>query len=186
MLALKQIPFKKDSSEYAEILVEVFVDAVQKSSNEAAISGPEEITPALVECLEYVYIHGSSPIRKIAYGLNVSLSAASQLVERLVKKDLVTRRDNETDRRSAAVELTEEGCELIKKVRKRKSQWFKSIMQSMDKDDRRTFMEGLENFLNFALMKDDDLDRNCVKCGMKHVDFCVVNKVKSERISLDK
>ena len=169
----------RDSAEYAEILAEIFVETVGKSAGK--VDHDAEITPALMECLQYVYLHGPSPIREIAGGLEVSLSAGSQLVERLVKKNLVTRRDSEEDRRSTKVELTEAGCDAVILMRKRKSEWFEGILQSMPHSQRKAFREGLESFLRIALASGDNVDRACVRCGMEHVSFCVVNKVKSKR-----
>ena len=175
----------RDSSQYAEIIAEVFVETVGKSAREAMSCehGHEEITPSLMECLQYVYLHGASPVRKIAWGLEVSLSAASQLVDRLVKKGLVTRRENESDRRLTEVELTSAGTQVVKQMRKRRSEWFALIVQSMPRSKRQALTEGLEGFLKVALANEENIDRACVRCG-EHAPFCVVNKIKSQRAKI--
>ena len=175
----------RDSSQYAEVIAEVFVETVGKSAREAMSCehGHEEITPSLMECLQYVYLHGASPVRKIAWGLEVSLSAASQLVDRLVKKCLVTRRENESDRRLTEVELTSAGTQVVKQMRKRRSEWFALIVQSMPRSKRQAFTEGVEGFLKVALANEENIDRACVRCG-EHAPFCVVNKIKSQRAEI--
>jgi DNA-binding MarR family transcriptional regulator len=175
----------KNSSEYAEIVAEIFVETMQNSADKVMCCehDQEEITPSLMECLQYVYLHAASPIRQIASGLEISLPAVSQLVERLVKKGLVTRTESEVDRRLTNVDLTIAGRELVKQMRQRKSEWFESILKAMPEDDKTSFRNGIEGFLRIALANEDNIDRACVRCGMEHVTFCVVNKVKAERSS---
>lgn len=173
----------RESAEYAEILAEVFAESLAKSADRALCSDKvhNDITASLMECLQYVYLHGPSPIREIANGLEVSLSAASQLVDRLVRKNLVVRRENESDRRLTSIELTETGRVAAQDVRRSKSDWFRSILSAMPDCEREAFRDGLEGFLKIALAHDEKVERACVRCGMEHVPFCVVNRVKSER-----
>lgn len=184
MIAVEHGDISQDSVEYAEIIADVFVEAVSNYAGKTTCADTDsDITPALMECLQYVYLHGVSPIREIANGLEISLSAASQLVERLVKKQLLTRRENENDRRLTKIELTEAGHEAVEKMRRRKSEWFEAILEAMPHSQKKALREGLEGFLRVALANEDDVDRACVRCGMEHVSFCVVNKVKSKRVA---
>ncbi|MEN6357451.1 MAG: MarR family transcriptional regulator [Armatimonadota bacterium] len=173
----------RDSAQYAEIIAEVFVETVQKAASDAMYCQHcgEEITRSLMECLQYVFLHGASPIRKIAIGLEVSLSAASQLVDRLVKKGLVTRSEDVTDRRLTSIELTDAGRGVVEGMRQRKSKWFETVIESMPEKKRLALLEGLESFLKASLADVQNIDRACVKCGMEHVSFCVINKLKAER-----
>jgi len=173
----------RNSSGYAEMIAEVFVETVRKSVEEAMCRGHdnEEITLSLMECLRYVYLHGPSPVRSIAWGLDISLSAASQLVERLVKKGFASRKENDEDRRLTEVSLTESGRDVVEEMRKRRSAWFASIVKAMSPAKRRAFLEGLEGFLRVALALEGNIDRACVRCGVQHTPGCVVSKVKSER-----
>ncbi|MCE5322197.1 MarR family transcriptional regulator [bacterium] len=182
-MAAEQKSINRDSAQYAEIIAEVFVETVQKAASDAmyCMHCGEEITRSLMECLQYVFLHGASPIRKIADGLEVSLSAASQLVDRLVKKELVTRSEDETDRRLTSIELTDAGRAVVEEMRQRRSKWFDTVLVSMPEKKRLAFIEGLESFLKSSLAEVDNIDRACVKCGMEHVSFCVINKLKTQR-----
>jgi len=172
----------RDSAEYAEILAEIFIETMSKSAGK--LTCPDsDVTPALMECLQYVYLHGASSVRDIAGGLEITLSAASQLVNRLVRKGLVTRSENEQDRRLTSIDLTEPGRDAVRQMRRRKSEWFDAIIEEMPQSQRRAFREGLESFLKIALSDQDNVDRACVRCGMEHVAFCVVNKVKNMRVA---
>lgn len=174
----------RDSAEYAEIVAEVFAETMKECAGRLVCGGPDtDITPALMECLQYIYLHGASPVREIAAGLEISLSAASQLVDRLVKKGLATRGENEQDRRLTSIDLTARGYEAVRKMRRAKSEWFDAIIQAMPHSQRRAFREGLEGFLKVALSGEDNVDRACVRCGREHVAFCVVNKIKNKRVA---
>ena len=79
MIAVEQEMTSRDCNEYTEMVAEVFVDTIRKSAIKSACPDPDgELTQALMDCLQYVYLHGASPIRQIAAGLEISLSAASQ------------------------------------------------------------------------------------------------------------
>jgi len=165
------------------MLADVFVETVRKAAIDAMCCefGSEEITPSLMHCLQYVYLRGDSPIREIAGGLGISLSAASQLVDKLVKRGLATRRESEDDRRLTQVGLTECGSTVVKEMRERRSAWFESMIGAMPEARRKSFLEGLESFLRAALVSEDNIDRACVKCGLEHNTYCVISKLKAER-----
>lgn len=173
----------RNSSEYAEMLADVFVETVRKAAVGAVHSEPggEEITPSLMQCLQFVYLHGDSPVREIASGLGITLSAASQLVDKLVKRGLATRRESEDDRRLTRVGLTECGATVVRQARDRRSAWFESMLDAMPEPRRKALVEGMESFLRAALAREDNIDRACVKCGLEHNTFCVISKLKAER-----
>ncbi|MCX8052783.1 MAG: MarR family winged helix-turn-helix transcriptional regulator [Armatimonadetes bacterium] len=165
------------------MIADVFVEAVRKATTSAMCCeyGEEEITPSLMQCMQYVFLRGPSPMRAIASGLDVSLSAVSQLVDRLVRKGLMTRHENQFDRRLAEVDLTENGRSLVREMRKRRLAWFESIACEMPAEKRRAFLEGIESFVRIALAKEGDVERACARCGMEHTPQCVINEVKAEK-----
>jgi DNA-binding MarR family transcriptional regulator len=172
---------ERQSTEYIEILAEVFAEIVQKGAQ--ANHGREkagsdvDVTPSLVLCLQYLYLHGEASVRKIARGLGVSLPAASQLVERCVKKGMAVRAENESDRRLATVYLTDKGRELVSDLRNRKSEWFSTLLESMSDEKRAALVDSLEEFIKLALMKNEgSIEGACVRCGIDHLAFCVVNR----------
>jgi DNA-binding MarR family transcriptional regulator len=181
VIAVEQEMTSRDCNEYTEMVAEVFVDTIRKSAIKSACPDPDgEITQALMECLQYVYLHGASPIRQIAAGLEISLSAASQLVDRLVKKNMVTRSQSKSDRRLTQVELTEAGQTAVREMRQRKTEWFDSILEAMSPSHRWALRDSLESFLALALETRDDADRACVRCGMGNVQSCIINKLKNK------
>jgi hypothetical protein len=104
------------------------------------------------------------------------MPAASQLVERLVRRELVTRQESDKDRRSARVELTGAGRELVARAREEREEWFRNIWEKLPSDSRTRLVECLEEFISVALTTEQDVDKACVKCGIEHLAFCILNK----------
>ncbi|MBI2844359.1 MAG: MarR family transcriptional regulator [Armatimonadetes bacterium] len=170
----------RDSVEYLEILSDVFAEIVRRTAaREDHTAG--EITPALVQCLQYIYLHGPSSIRKIGEGLSVTFPAASQLVNRLVQKNLVTREHSARDRRLARVDLTQEGRSVVSEARKARAEWLQTVLDNMSARERASLVDSLEEFIRAALDTSGRVDEACARCGIDHLAFCVVNRVHENR-----
>lgn len=168
----------KDSVEYLEILSGVFVELVRKAASTRESHGSDDITPSLIQCLQHIYLHGPSSIRRIATGLSITFPAASQLVERLVRKGLVTREEGKEDRRFANVNLTDEGRSAVMEARASRSKWLRDILDKMPEERREALVDNLEEFIRIALETTGSIEEACIRCGINHVAFCVVNKAK--------
>lgn len=85
--------------------------------------------------------------------------------------------ENESDRRLATVSLTDAGRELVTQLRSEKLAWFSGLLEAMDEKKRAAFVDSLEEFIKVALTSSEqDIDNACVRCGIDHLAFCVVNK----------
>jgi len=171
----------RESSEYSGALAELFVEIITKAEREAlSCCESEEVTLSLVECLRHIRWHNTCSVNQIAFALGVSVSAASQLVERLVKKGLASRRENEADRRLTVVCIEPAGLEIVDKVRGRVSEWFEKALADMQPERKSALVDGLEGFIGAALSGESEVERACARCGMEHVAFCVVNRLKKD------
>lgn len=65
------------------------------------------------ELLTFLFRRKQGSVGEIASMLGVSSPAATKAVARLERKGLVTRRENEVDRRSVAVSLTHAGMQAL-------------------------------------------------------------------------
>lgn len=166
----------RESVEYLEILSDVFVELIRKASVGYEANSGDDITQSLVQCLQFIYLHGPSSIRKIATGLAITVPAVSQLVDRLVQKNLVIREHSEIDRRYARVSLTNEGSEVVRGARASRTTWLKAIMEKLPAEKRELLVDSLETFIETALETSGMVQEACVRCGIDHLAFCVVNK----------
>ncbi len=65
------------------------------------------------ELLDFLFRRKQGSVGEIASTLGVSSPAATKAVARLERKGLVTRRENEVDRRSVCVSLTNAGLQAM-------------------------------------------------------------------------
>lgn len=166
----------RDSVDYLEILLEVFAEIVRRTTTGQENHAVGDITPSLVQCLQYIYLHGPSPIHRIATGMSMTLPGASQLVERLVQKRLVSRVHNPEDRRLARVELTDEGKAVVIEARSARSARLREVLDKMPAGQREALVNSLEKFIRLALESSGQVDEACARCGIDHLAFCVVNQ----------
>lgn len=139
----------------------------------------DEITPAQFQSLRHIAQHGHCTIGSIAEGLSVSQPAATMLVDRLAKRELVDRQTGRYDRRQAEVSLTPHAVELIAQLEADRTERLGRILELMTSQERGRFVESLERFVAAAL-KLETVDEACLKCGVEHREGCIVNKTHLE------
>ena len=74
-------------------------------------------------------------LSELADRISLSLSATSQIVDRMVKADLLHRYHSEEDRRVVCVELTEVGKERLAEFRHARQEYLKDIFSHVPKKD---------------------------------------------------
>jgi len=79
----------------------------------------------------------------VAAALDVHLSNASRICDRLVVAGLLNRRDSPTDRRTVELTLTERGAELVATVLSHRRAAFHRILRRMAPPDRAILVDGL-------------------------------------------
>ena len=169
---------KKRSAAYTEHVLALFNEILQESMTHRLLRKiGEGITPALAQGLQFLFQHGVCSVRDIGQGLTMTYSAASQLVDRLVRKGWVTRRDNEHDRRLSEIRLTEEGRELVEKIRYRRVADMSLILDKMDPDARAALVDSLKKFIAAAVDDAKSALDTCSHCGRDHLSDCVLNEI---------
>ena len=168
----------KNSATYTEHVLALFTEALHETMTDRPLRGLNPgITPALAQGLQFVYQHGVCSVGDVAHGLAMTLSAASQLVDRLVKKEWVTKSDNRQDRRLSEIRLTDEGRNLVEQIRARRVDGMSRILSRMDPERRRTLVKNLEGFIAAGIEDPRTALSRCSHCGTDHHPECVVNAV---------
>lgn len=90
-----------------------------------ASSPLDELPVSQIRCLNTIGNDEGRKMQEIAMQLNIKLPAMSQMVERLVKKGLVERRDDAFDRRVVRLYLTPEATQMIDGARQIRMQHFR-------------------------------------------------------------
>lgn len=79
--------------------------------------------------------HGPHQVSEVATLLGVTLSAATGLVDRLVKAKLVTRERDQEDRRVVWVKITPEGEQAVLAAEKRRRAAFRELVKNLPEED---------------------------------------------------
>jgi len=79
--------------------------------------------------------NGPFQVSEVANQLNVTLSAATGLVDRLVKAKLVTRERDQEDRRVVWVKITPEGESAVKAAEERRRAAFRAMVKNLTEQE---------------------------------------------------
>jgi len=100
------------------------------------------------EILMYITHKGEVTMKDIASWLHITPPSASNLVDTLVNKKLVTRVSSSKDRRTVHIVLNREAHKLISIIHKKKMTVFKKMLSKLDKKDQ----EDLSRILNKCII----------------------------------
>ncbi|MBP6963224.1 MAG: MarR family transcriptional regulator [Armatimonadetes bacterium] len=168
----------KTSAAYAEHLLDLFGEILHRTITIRPLDGlPVKVTPSLAQTMQYLHQHGVCSVREIARGLTITYSAASQLTDRLVRRGLASRSENQTDRRISEIRLTDGGVRLVERIRLSRIEGLSRILRAMKTDDRAAFIGHLESFIRSAIEDAHGALESCSHCGSDHLPECVVNEV---------
>ena len=85
--------------------------------------------------LRHLINHGPCPVSEVANQLGVTLSAATGLVDRLVKAKLVTRDRDQNDRRVVWVKITPEGETAVVAAETRRHAAYQALTQNLSEEE---------------------------------------------------
>jgi DNA-binding MarR family transcriptional regulator len=132
------------SSELTEtfhILMDVITTrSIQERSHYVKASG---LSLPQFGILMYLYYRNSSGVSHISEYLNVSVAAASQMVERLVQNGLVERTEEPNDRRVKHLTLTRKGRALVETGLATMHLWVDAVVERLTQDECGQVEKGL-------------------------------------------
>ena len=94
------------------------------------------ITPGQINALLILYMHDDLTMGALSSEIYLAESAATRLVDRLVKINLVKRKGDDKDRRVVRVYLTSYGRQLASLVFERRSKRFRNLAQRLAPNER--------------------------------------------------
>jgi MarR family transcriptional regulator, organic hydroperoxide resistance regulator len=106
-----------------------------------------ELTFAQIGTLMALDTQGTMSVSEVAERTNLSLAAASHLVNRLVIRDLVERRENAVDRRQKDITLSKEGKAFLQRFDAAREKILTGMLEPLDPD----LLERLEAVLTEVL-----------------------------------
>lgn len=88
-----------------------------------------------VICLLWMSRHEAVIMRDIAAFLDIPLSTATGVVNRLVKNGYLDRYRSDTDRRIVVIRLTDQGFNLVEEVKATVSHYFKLVTEILSEEE---------------------------------------------------
>jgi DNA-binding MarR family transcriptional regulator len=146
----------------------------------------EELTEVQLSCIKFAAVHADPSVGEIADGLSISNAASAKLIDRLVRKRLLTREEDPLDRRVLKIKLTPRGKELLADIQKIEVKQFTNILQRMSTEEVQALELGLIGFLKAALESPDQVKEICLRCGITHILNCPGNLRYRELTGKDK
>lgn len=102
----------------------------------AAFAHEEGLSMSQIGALFFIRQHDASGMSTVAGRLGVSNAAASQLLDRLVRRGLVRRAEDPDDRRFKRLELTEDGERLASRIMEVRQKWFARLAEVLPPQDQ--------------------------------------------------
>lgn len=106
-----------------------------------------EVTPGQMNALVVLYEPKNLPMGELAELLGLTESAATRLVDRLLRMNLVRRDRDEVDRRVVRVRLSSYGRQLADLVFQRRQEQFTRFAQRLREEERDNLTQGLTALL---------------------------------------
>jgi DNA-binding MarR family transcriptional regulator len=103
--------------------------------------------------LTYIFYNGPSNISQIGEQMMVSAAAASQMVDRLEKQDLVERVSQAGDRRIRNVVLSEKGEAFVKLGIESRQRWLKGLPAKLSDEQQVQISEALKALISLSKEK---------------------------------
>ncbi len=102
---------------------------------------------AQLKSLFFISNHGSTNLGNLAAALHVTSTNTTGIIDRLVKQGLVSRTEDERDRRMLLLKATPEGEALVTKLREKRHSYLTASLGLMTSDDIVTLQKGLAAFI---------------------------------------
>jgi DNA-binding MarR family transcriptional regulator len=96
-----------------------------------------ELSASQVNILMRLHFRGKCDVSDIGAGMGVSKAAASQMVDRLVRRDLLVRVEDPADRRFKQVTLTTRGEALVERSFEARYHWMDELSEGLSPDQQK-------------------------------------------------
>lgn len=140
-----------------------------------------DVTAAQFHMLRYIANHPASTVGAISNALSIRQSSATNLLARLHKKGLVTKRGLRSDRRLVRISLTESGSKTLERLAAQRDKLLSKVLASMPKSEQKKLLDGLDGFVRAAHQVGILAGGACPICGADTVCDCVRKQVEEFR-----
>ncbi len=113
------------------------------SSAELPGDDGRSLSVAQAKAVALLYHNGELTIGEIAAGLGIRMPAASELIDRLEERGLVSRSVDPADRRRTIIELTDEALDVAVRMHDLRRNQIRAALDQLDPGERPVFLKSM-------------------------------------------
>ena len=134
----------KEQIESLQKAVPLLMQALKIAEKNVQVAHRElNFVAADIATLRYLTDHPDCMLSDLANHLGVVPTTASSVVDRLVERGFVTRERPETNRRSIALRMTDEGQHAFALIDAEEKQTMKTMLDALPEEDRAQFVKSM-------------------------------------------
>jgi DNA-binding MarR family transcriptional regulator len=114
------------------------------------VSAMLDLTPPEMRSLIWLSRRGMSAMTDFSEGIDVPLSTATRIVNRLVKKGIVVRRRSDHDRRIVEIDLSPEAHKHRLEYMEKRQAAISAVLETLARQERETVLSLLEKGLRLS------------------------------------
>jgi DNA-binding MarR family transcriptional regulator len=134
------------------------------------------VTVSQVKLLKLVAMTDGYTLGDVASFLDVSNAAASKAVDRLVRRDLLVRSDDQRDRRAMHLLLSPAGRRLLGAYESARRRKLESIFTQFPREELQRAAELLDRISADIVDRGADSREPCLKCGIYLREKCLIRQ----------
>jgi DNA-binding MarR family transcriptional regulator len=98
--------------------------------------------------LRVLFDHDALPLKEVVARVGVDQGSLSRMVDRLLLRGLVSRRENPSDRREISISLTKEGRKLVPMLAREADENDREFFMALTKTNRAQFLKTIHSLLS--------------------------------------
>jgi DNA-binding MarR family transcriptional regulator len=157
----------------------VFASAVHDVVEQRVLDGVAggQLTVSQVKLLKLVAMTNLYTLGDVASFLHVSNAAASKAVDRMVRRNLLRRTDDEKDRRTTHLSLTPAARQLLDAYEAARRQKLEGVFVQFPRQELVRAAELLDRISAHIVGHGADAEELCLKCGIYFRENCLVRRL---------
>jgi len=159
----------------AHVFASAVTEIIEHRLLEQARGG--QVTAAQMKLLKLVGMTDSYTLGDVATFLQVSSAGASKAVDRLVRRDLLRRTEDQRDRRVMHLHLTSASRRLIAAYEDARQRKLQSVFVQFSQEELRSASELLDRLSADIVDQPSNPGELCVKCGIYFRERCLVRQL---------
>jgi MarR family transcriptional regulator, organic hydroperoxide resistance regulator len=120
-------------------------------SNLIQFARSQGVSMTQMGALRHIHYKGTCNISDISDEMGISIPASSQLLDQLVKLDLISRRENPQDRRNKQLVITDKGRQFLNETMPTRQPWLTELAASLTPDEQTQIVSAFSLITNRIL-----------------------------------